>query len=488
MNLTAEQQKKVDDLKLLISQDIKAASVLNDISSYLLYSEYQLIVFMYNKGVWQGPMPLAPQGFTPSSGSIEIGLFLYWFNNPALITSLEISIAAFILDKSLSLPDSQMTSANYSYLCKHELIYDDGSVISTEKWATYDQGWFAAFINLVESVIRNTWYNNGQFPMPHTPKPVVLKGAKPGILNIAMVGDWGTGDGPAAAVIKKIASLNPDYIIHLGDVYYSGTPKKGDPNSQHYYHLNEEVNNFLNAWPPGYNGKSFTLNSNHEMYSGGNGLFYDVLIPSGSPFSAQQQLSCFNLQFGDWTILGLDSAYNGTASDAFMSGNLGAANGPQMQWIQSLKLNPAKTIVLTHHTGIAYDASSKYGLWNQVNAALGNNDPYAWYWGHAHNGIVYANPIQIPYKNPQFKTNTYARCAGHGALPYGVSPRLQNNPNVLWQAHTPLPVPSPLVYNGFVMLTFQTAGNSVIKIIENFFDTATIQPSPTWSRVIYPGQ
>lgn len=485
MTLTPVEQKKADDLVLTVSKDTFSSAILNDLKNYLLCSEYQLIAFMHNKGAWQGPLPLAPPAFTHSSGNIQLGLFLYWFNNPGLLCNESIQAIALTLDKGLALPRSQMTQVNYRHLCNTEMVYHDGSIISIKKWMTYDQGWFVSFISLVETVIQKRWYHNGQFPVPHTPQPLTLSGARNGLVNVALVGSWGTGDAPALAVMDKIVSLKPDYIIHLGDACYSDTPRPGSNNSQRCDDHNREVNNFLNHWPASFNGSSFTLNSGHEMYSGANSLFNDILNPPGSPFAAQQGWSCFALEFGGWTILGLDTAYNGTASDAFMSGNLGPADGPQVKWIQSLQLNPSNTIVLTHHPGIAYDASAKYELWDQVNASLNNTDPFAWYWGQTRNGIVYKRPLQVPYKQPQIKSNIFARCAGHGALPYGIAAKLHNNPNVYWQSGNPVPGHSPLVHNGFVMLTLQAVNNRVTKIIENFFDTSSAIHAPVWSKMIY---
>jgi hypothetical protein len=484
MNHSPLQLKMIAEHEALLAANPSALLQLPSIKNYMLACEYELILYMNEQGAWQGAMPAPPPNFQTGDGAIEFGLFLYWFNNPALLTNIEVELAAVALDWALSLPDSQMTSVNYTYLCVNELIYVDGSVLSTETWATFDQGWFAAFVNLLETLVRNTWYNNGVFPLPAPPKPVVLSGAIANTVNIAIVGDWGTGDAASSAVMQQIVGLNPkpDYIIHLGDVYYGGTPAPSDPSSAHYYSLNEEPTNLVNAWPKAYAGKSFTLNSNHEMYSGANGLFYDALIPASGPFSAQGGLSCFILQYAGWTILGLDSAYNGSSVDAFMSGNLGNS---QVAWIKSLNLDAAKTIVLTHHTGFAYDCCSVFGLWGQLNAALGGNDPYAWYWGHAHNGIVYNKPVTITVPGrPSFKTNTYARCAGHGALPYGVATTLPNNSNVLWQANSPIPS-SKQIYNGFVLLSLQSSNNQVTRISEGYFDPSSEQPK--WKSNIYGG-
>ena len=44
-----------------------------------------------------------------------------------------------------------------------------------------------------------------------------------GATRLAIVGDWGTGEQVATNLMQQVASLNPDVLIHLGDVYYAGT-------------------------------------------------------------------------------------------------------------------------------------------------------------------------------------------------------------------------------------------------------------------------
>src|SRR6185295_11208924 len=80
-------------------------------------------------------------------------------------------------------------------------------------------------------------------------------------VTLALAGDWGTGNLSSGMIARRIASLRPQasYTIHLGDVYYSGTPQ-------------EEEQRFVASWPVGADG-AFALNSNHEMYSGGKGYF-----------------------------------------------------------------------------------------------------------------------------------------------------------------------------------------------------------------------
>jgi hypothetical protein len=52
--------------------------------------------------------------------------------------------------------------------------------------------------------------------------------------------------------------------------------------------------------------------------------------------------------------------------------------------------------------------------------ALGREPDY-WYWGHLHNGICYAA-----------QGGLHARCAGHGAIPYGNASELHGHSRVLW--------------------------------------------------------
>ena len=157
--------------------------------------------------------------------------------------------------------------------------------------------------------------------------------------------------------MDAVQQLKPDYILHVGDTYYGGTPLVNDTNGKIYYDPGEEVNHLVKPWPAGFEGKSFTLNSNHEMYSGANGLFYNAYganqtpVGANTPFSAHQGSSCFALTLGDWTILGLDSAFHGKVKKAFMTGSLGDLDGTQAKWIKGLHLNPDKTIVFTHHNG-----------------------------------------------------------------------------------------------------------------------------------------
>jgi Calcineurin-like phosphoesterase len=117
--------------------------------------------------------------------------------------------------------------------------------------------------------------------------------------TIALVGDWGTGQELAKVVLHNIAKRNPDIIIHLGDVYYSGTKYE----AEHYF-----LNIFKEVFPSitfgrNSNPRIFTMAGNHDMYAGGSG-FYWLLTQIG------QCASYFSLQNNYRPFVAVDTGFN----------------------------------------------------------------------------------------------------------------------------------------------------------------------------------
>src|SRR5207247_823473 len=79
-------------------------------------------------------------------------------------------------------------------------------------------------------------------------------------------------------------------LLHLGDVYYSGTPA-------------EIQERFLDEWPKRTDAISRALNSNHEMYSGGY-AYFDMTLPRFT-----QPSSYFAFCNDHWLLIGLDTGY-----------------------------------------------------------------------------------------------------------------------------------------------------------------------------------
>ena len=371
-------------------------------------------------------------------GSLEFGAVLYHMHSLAGIAS----IAA----EALGLPEARLTDAHLQTADAAGLlptVTGDGSLIGFGKWEALDIGWLEAFGNYLLLKIGKI----NLHPFNTTPATVTLPASGP--ITIAVVGDWGTGNwddspetAPALAVMQQVIALKPNYTIHLGDVYYSGTQA-------------EEDANYVAFWQAATNG-SFMLTSNHEMYDGANGYF-DIGLKA-SFFSQQKSTSYFALMNDDVAVIGLDSAY-GDPSLLFMQGAI-PSTSPQVGWLQGLNLGSRKVIVMTHHTGVTTSGSSTTGLWQDMLSALGRA-PDCWYWGHTHNGIVYKDRLENG-------VTVRPRCTGQAAIPFGDGKQIPTAGYVEYYAHTPNPSAAPQglrVMNGFALLTID--GSS---ITETWYD------------------
>jgi hypothetical protein len=325
----------------------------------------------------------------------------------------------------------------------------DGSIWGTGKYQQLDPGWVESAALWLETLIA------GKHAFSTNPATVKI----PDNVSIAIAGDWGTGDwkAPAATPSSKVganmAARNPHITIHLGDVYYSGTSE-------------QEQTKLVDIWPKGSIG-SFTLNSNHEMYSGAK-PYFDLALGS-AVFQKQQGCSYFALENSKWIIVGLDSAYYSNPDNLYMNGSLVGSDGSSVQ-IDFLKAQVAKgkkIIVLTHHNGLAEDGSATNALWQQVMTAFPpGQGPAYWYWGHLHAGTAYTayEPSKI-----------LPRCCGHGALPWGYAKELDKypidqpvkNPFVVWfeKRKAGDPETPERVWNGFSVLQLRDA-----EIQETFYD------------------
>jgi hypothetical protein len=196
------------------------------------------------------------------------------------------------------------------------------------------------------------------------------------------------------------------------------------------------------------------------MYNGANGYFKTAL--ADRRFELQQKTSFFSINYGDWVIVGLDSAYN--ATHMFMDGALNDQYQPGFL-AEQFKTAP-KSLLLTHHNPMNFQGTSldEGTLWNDVATALGGKHPTAWYWGHVHNGVVY---------NQNAPTGSIlARCLGNAAIPIGNSWQLENQNNELgskspveYYTNTPLGINwfryKLLVQNGFAILELTPEGGMV---------------------------
>ena len=253
--------------------------------------------------------------------------------------------------------------------------------LAFEQFGPADPGWIEVVIDKIGSLFQG----KAEF-IPHQ-SVTDFRFQMDDNATIALVGDWGTGNAQAMAVRDQIVTSSPDYIIHLGDVYYAG-------------HEDEVDSRFLDGFPqPAGLKRRFGLNGNHEMYSGGHAYFERVLPAFGQP------ASYFSLSSQHWRVIGLDTGY----VDADL-------NPPQMEWLAAqLADNSVKTILLTHHQPFSVFEDVSDALVKKLAPFLAAGKIYAWFWGHEHKCIVYDPSVKFG--------NVLGRCIGHGGLPSPIPPR-----------------------------------------------------------------
>lgn len=355
----------------------------------------------------------------------------------------------FLLVKSvLNENDEDLAEKAFEFLDNiGAVMYVDstGRPWRSRKFGTLDPGWLESFVVYLKHLRDKHGFPQG------TPDTIPI----PDNVRISIAGDWGTGNwgtatDPAAStkIISAISSQAPDYTIHLGDVYYSGAK-------------HEEKENLIDIWPNGSKG-AFTLNSNHEMYSGGYPYFDDAV---GGSFTMQKGFSYFALENSNWIIVGLDSAYF-DRSVLFHKGTLGAGSS-QVQFLKAQTAKGKKIILLSHHNGLKDRKNGTQRkndpLWSQVMDCFpAGTVPAYWFWGHIHTGAVYAQQAAFH--------NVRCRCIGHGAIPKGVATELQkaqNNGTVLWFEKTNAQDNDNVfrVYNGFA--TIELNGAQVKETVYN---------------------
>lgn len=412
----------------------------------------------------------APPGL---HGSAEWGLALYLLNDLPLLLRETLTF--------LGMPSAAITTADLerweAAVAGPGIVGGDGTLYAFSKYAQLDPDWvFSAYLYAVYRTIESPHAFPGN-------DPAVVKLSGTGSLTLALFGDWGTGiwrdasqpQCPSQLVMDQIQKLNPDIAVHLGDVYYAGTqPGIFD------YGSNEEQKNLIDQWPaaPVFPKGSFTLNSNHEMYDGANGLFNVAL--ANPIFAPQNGNSYFAIKWGGYLLLGLDSAYF-DRSELYMDGALTDTAQIEFARKQSSAPDVKTIIVMTHHTGLTTDGTKRMALYDQVVSAIGRAPDY-WYWGHIHNGIVYSAKSAA---DPATK----CRCIGHAALPFGNAWELHdasgnNIPTVDYYTHTPLGSSDPnlanRVRNGFAVLTLTASG-----VVETWYDQ---EGNVAWTSAGTPAQ
>ncbi len=279
------------------------------------------------------------------------------------------------------------------------------------QYSQCDPGWFKVILNYVGFLAASGMRDDIPYiraaQVSASPLPL-----KPGA-TVALIGDWGTGTAEATAMLTQVAAHKPDVLIHLGDIYYSGTPSECQDNFKNV--IDRVFGRPANPMPV------FTLSGNHDMYSGGEG--YYGLLPTLNAPEIRQPASFFCLRSTDnkWQFAAMDTGLHD--NDPFnVDTVLTFLETDEQAWLAARIAEFAgKTILLSHHQ--LFSALAQIG---PVNAAgqLEAVNPYlmtsyvafaeaakqkiaAWFWGHEHMLTIYE-----PYQGLE-----KGRCVGCGAIP-----------------------------------------------------------------------
>lgn len=414
-----------------------------------------------------------------AKGRPEFGMALYWLTHPTSAHKEKMAQSethAMVFEAMRQLAPESSIDEGIIQEIEEAIDYkgyvtQDGELFAFGKYAQLDANWLWAPINyFINKIFPSSVHAFGENPYSAViPVQLEEKGDEASI-TIAILGDWGSGPynpdyagkGPAVTIMDQVRdTIKPDFVIHVGDVYYSGTDDR--------IPMHEEQENLLDCWKTGLMGDtSFTMNSNHEMYGGAQGLM-GVALDQGTPFGHQNKTSYFGLVYGDWIVVGLDSAYY-DPSELYMDGYLrDTSDDPQKKFVDKLLAdNPGKKIIaLTHHNPITYDGASvvandKAGisLWDGMSKMFGGKQPDYWYYGHLHLNVVYTDLSAT-------KGATKARCVGASAIPNGDPWGIKEQPqNVDYYNHTNLGLGNDLCRNGFATITLFANG----EIGETFYE------------------
>ena len=257
-------------------------------------------------------------------------------------------------------------------------------------------------------------YNDWQAHAPADINFGVIDYKLPNTSRVLMIGDWGTHMPDNAALLRQaLKKFSPDVIIHLGDVYYSGTVEECTANVLDV--LDQVVADLKLAKRPAF----FSIPGNHDYYSGGSGFYRMIGKVNSGVAGCTQQASYFCLRTADnnWQFLGMDTGYGDR--------NPVEQQAPVLQvhesaWhVDKLETFPGTTILLSHHQLISAKETLNAGLRPYLNEYLyASFKQYfdriaAWYWGHEHNFILYDDDLKIQASDLPLKKGRLVGCSAY---------------------------------------------------------------------------
>jgi predicted phosphodiesterase len=232
-----------------------------------------------------------------------------------------------------------------------------------------------------------------------------------GPVTFGLLSDWASDTAESDAVGALVAAHAPDYTIHLGDVYFVGTPREVRDNFTAPYA----------SWPRGKAG-SLALSGNHEMYSNGRAFFEELLpamrVRQGGGW-ATQRAGFFCLENEHWRLIGLDTGYT-SVGRPFVEMLVPPDchfRDEQVAWLKNqVELGNPKDrrglIFLSHHPYFSAFRRNFTRPAAQLRQLLGKAErPVVWLWGHEHRLTIY------DHTRVDDGPEVWGRGIGHGGMP-----------------------------------------------------------------------
>jgi 3',5'-cyclic AMP phosphodiesterase CpdA len=257
-------------------------------------------------------------------------------------------------------------------------------------------------------------YNDWQAHAPADINFGVIDYVLPKNSRVLLIGDWGTHMPDNAALLRQaLNQFKPDVIIHLGDVYYSGTVEEFTAN------ILDVLDQIISEVKPAKRPAFFAIPGNHDYYSGGAGFYRMIGKVNSGVAGCTQQASYFCLRSEDskWQFLGMDTGYGDRNPVEQQAPTLQVHEGAWHR--DKLDTFAGTTILLSHHQLISAKEKLNGGQRPYLNESLyGTFKPYfdriaAWYWGHEHNLIFYQNDLTIQAGDKPLKKGRLVGCSAY---------------------------------------------------------------------------
>jgi 3',5'-cyclic AMP phosphodiesterase CpdA len=276
----------------------------------------------------------------------------------------------------------------------------------------------------------------------------------PSDARVVILGDWGTGLPDASALLAAVLARDqPQALIHLGDVYYAGTPIE--------YGLNFKAAIKKAEAAAGLEAplRVYAIPGNHDYFSGGGGFYSTIARINDKAFAQAASYFCLRVAGTPFQFVGVDTGYNDRdpAAAAGTTRTAPSLQPAEILWAEErIEGFDGSTIMLSHHQ--VFSAHSPLNgsedpapYLNRALADLGQRQKSRiayWFWGHEHSLWIYP-----PQPEPGLQRGRLVGCSAFQMAPED-NPYQVNYPDVLTNDQHQLPKIGDWYSHGCAVIDF----------------------------------